>query len=135
MKYKNGVFCFVMYVFLFQVVKNAFTLQEPKYISTHTFAKSLIIEGNMKINNLMGENFADWISFLKVTSSPEINTDLEFEYLNADNVNFLRRLNNIDIYFLLNDAVKKKDDQVNVALSFFLIILFIFAFFNSSKVT
>lgn len=116
-------------------MKKAFTLQEPKYISARTFAKSLIIEGNTKINNLMGENFADWISFLKVTSSPEINTDLEFEYLNADNVNFLRRLNNIDIYFLLNDAVKKKDDQVNVALSFFLIILFIFAFFNSSKVT
>lgn len=116
-------------------MKNAFTLQEPKYISARTVAKSLIIEGNVKIYNLMGENFTDWISFLKVTSSPEINTDLEFEYLNADNVNFLRKLNNIDIYFLLNDAVKKKDDQVNVSLIIIFPIIISIFLFNSSKVT
>lgn len=96
-------------------MENAFTLQDPKYISARTVAKSLLIEGNVKINYLMGEKFSDWISLLKVTSSPEIYANLEFEHLNADNVNFLRTLNNIDIHFLMDDAVKKKDDQVNIA--------------------
>lgn len=96
-------------------MENAFTLQEPKYISGRTISKSLVIKGNVKINYLMGEKFSDWISLLKVTSSPEIYTSLEFEHLNADNVSFLQTLNNIDIHFLLDDAVKKKDDQVKIA--------------------
>lgn len=95
-------------------MENAFTLQEPKNISARTLARSLVIDGNVKINYLMGEKFSDWISFLKMTASPEIDRNLEFEHLNAENVIFLRTLNNIDIDFLLDDAVKKKGDQVNI---------------------
>lgn len=99
-------------------MKNAFTIQEPKYVSARTVAKSVVIEGNVKINYLMGKKFSDWISFLKVTSSPEIYRNLEFGRLNADNVNFLQTLNNIDIEFLFKDAVKKKDNQVSIVILF-----------------
>ena len=65
------------------------------------------------INHLMGENFLNWISYLKVISSPIIGKDLEFENLNSSRMNFAQTLNNIAVSFLLNDAVKKNGNQVS----------------------